>query len=317
MDGPAVQGAAPLLGRPLAGAHTFKAFGLTISSCIDCPELTPGSGDPDVAVGYGDVPGELPGAKKKGVCYQASPGQVLLQLDGIARYWVRDSRAIVVERHPNAGDDVVRLFLLSSPFAALLQQRGQLVFQGSMVKVDDGCVIFSGASGVGRSTLAVALHQRGYRCLSDDICAISIGEDGVPYAVGSYPQAKLWPDSLEQLAIDGGRLPRVRPGLEKRALPLEGASCHERLPLKRLYWIYASRHKLDVELQRLAGPLKMLVLRDATYRIEFLQGMGLAVSHFKQLVDVAARLVATRVARPAGDFVLERLADAMESDFRT
>jgi hypothetical protein len=315
---PAANVATALLGRPLTRTGIFKAFGLTISSCIDFLELpAAASGDPDVAVVYGDVPWELPGVKHKGVCYQAIPGQVLLQLDGIARFWVRDGKEIVIERHPDAGDDDVRLFLLGSPFGALLHQRGQLVLHGSMVKVDDGCVIFSGPSGVGKSTLAAALRQRGYPCLSDDVCAISLGENGVPYAVGSYPQVKLWPDSLEHLGIDVAGLRRVRPSLAKRALPIEGAVCHECLPVKRLYWICASRHKPDILFQPMTGPMKMKTLRDSTYRLEFLQGLALAASHFKQLADVASRLDLINVARPAGCFTLDRFADAIEGDLRS
>src|SRR5579862_2234799 len=104
---------------------------------------------------------------------------------------------------------------------------------GSMVQVDDGCVIFAGPSGVGKSTLAFALYQRGHRCLSDDICSIDLGDDGAPSAVGSYPQVKLWPDSLARLKIDSASLRRVRPCLEKRAAPLGGDFSHDRIPLKR------------------------------------------------------------------------------------
>jgi hypothetical protein len=298
----------------LPATRVYKAFGLTISSCIDSPELVASSGDADISLVYGDVPRELPGAKCRGVCYQAIPGQVLLQLEGIARFWVRDGKEIIIDRHPNAGDDDVRLFLLSSPFGALLQQRGHLVLHGSMVQVDDGCVIFAGPSGVGKSTLALAMHQRGYRCLSDDICAISLGDDGVPSAIGSYPQVKLWPDSLARLSIDPASLRRVRPCLEKRGAPLGGEFRHDPIPLKRLFWLCASRHKHEIEFQPTNGPVKIRSLRDATYRQEFLQGQSLAAKHFQQLAKIAPRLPVIQVSRPAGRFALNRLADAIEQD---
>jgi hypothetical protein len=302
----------PETSSPEAGI--FQAFGLTISSCLDFPELTASTGDPQVAVAYGDVPTELHGAKSKGVCYQAIPGQVLLQLDGIARFWVRDGREIVIDRHPDAGDDDVRLFLLGSPFGALLQQRGLLVLKGSMVQVDDGCVIFLGQSGVGKSTLAFAMSQRGYRCLSDDVCAVSIGENGIPYAVGSYPQVNLWPDALVSMSIDPSGLRRVRPRLEKRAVPLKDTFDHDPLPVKRLYWLCTSRHKEDIRLQPIDGPLKMRFLRDSTYRLEFLQGQALAARHFQQLARFVSGISVIEVARPAGQFRLGRLADMIEGD---
>jgi hypothetical protein len=317
-SGPTVQeAAAPFFAEPRTKAKSFQAFGLTISSCIDFPELIPATGEAQVSVLYGDVPQELPGATCKGVCYEAIPGQVLFQLPGVARFWVRDGKEIVVDRHPDAHDDDVRLVLLSSPFGALLQERGYLVLSGSMVKAEDGCVIFAGPSGVGKSSLAAAMRRQGYLCMSDDICAISIGEDGVPYAVGSYPQAKLWPDALEHLSIDIASVRHVRPCLEKRAVPFEDAYCHERLPVKRLYWICASRHKPDICIEPITGPRKLKVLRDSTYRLEFLSGLGLTTPHFKQLASLAAHVAAVDLTRPAAGCPLDRLVNAIKGDLHS
>ena len=86
---------------------------------------------------------------------------------------------------------------------------------GSSIKVDEGCVVLVGRSGVGKSTLATALRQRGYKCLGDDLCPISIGEDSTPYAAPAYPQAKLWQDALLHFGIDGAALRRIRPRMEE------------------------------------------------------------------------------------------------------
>jgi hypothetical protein len=223
----------------------------------------------------------------------------------------------VIERHPQAGDDDVRLFLLGSPLVALLQQRGQLVLNGGMVQVDGGCAVFAGPSGVGKSTLAFALHQRGYPMLSDDVCAITFEENGAPYAVGSYPQAKLWPDSLEQLNIDRAGLRRVRPCLKKRAVPLDRPFKQDRLRMKRLYWLCASRHNPEIALRPITGPGKIKMLRDATFRPEFLTGSDQTACYFRQLASIAQDLSATEVMRPAGDFRLGQLVDTIEGDLRS
>jgi hypothetical protein len=240
-----------------------------------------------------------------------------LQLDGIARFWVRDGREITIERHPKATDDDVRTFLLGSPFVALLQQRGQLVLSGSVVQVGSSCMIFSGPSGVGKSTIAYGLSQRGFRCLSDDVCSISVGEDGTPQAVASYPLAELRMDSIERLRVDASGLRRVRPCLEKRAVPLVGAFCPERMPVKRLYWLCASRHTDGIELESMTDLSKLRVLRDSTYRLEFLRGQDLASRHFRQIAQIAPQLAVKNVLRPAGRFLLDQLADAIERDVRS
>jgi hypothetical protein len=299
------------------GANTFKAYGLTISSCIHCPELLPGVGAPQVSVVYGDVPGKLSGTKSNGVRYQAAPGQLLLEVDRVGRFQVRNGNEIVIERHPEASDDDVRLFLLGSAFGALLHQRGLVVLHGSTIKVGDACVVFLGRCGAGKSTLATLLRQRGYPCLGDDVCAISIGEDGVPFAAPAYPQAKLWVDTLQHLGIDATSLRRIRPSREKRALPLDCVCGEDRLPVKRLYVLSPDKAKQELLLGAVKGAPKCRVLRDYTYRVEYLQGLNLALDHFKQVAHLASRLPIIRVNRPSEQFGPDQLADAIEADFRS
>jgi hypothetical protein len=297
------------------GTATFKAYGLTISSCIHFPELLPGAGAPDVTVVYGAVPRDLPGAKRNGVCYQAIPGQLLHEVDRIARYLVRGGNEIVIERHAEATDDDVRLFLLGPAFAALMHQRGILTLHGSTIKVDDGCVVFLGKCGMGKSTLAIELVRRGYTCLGDDICAISIGEDGVPYAVPAFPQAKLWPTSLEQFGIDPKGLRCIRPSREKRCLPLERFADEDRVPVKRLYVLSHANKEPELSVKPMTGPPRIRVLRDNTYRVEFLPGLNQAPHHFHQIVYLASRLPLKRVFRQRSGFEVNKLAHAVEADF--
>jgi len=257
----------------------------------------------------------LPGRKRNGVCYQALPGQFLLEVNGVARYLVRGGHEIVIERHAEANDDDVRLFLLGSGFGALMHQRGILAMHGSTVQVDDGCVVFLGKSGMGKSTLATGLARRGYGCLGDDVCAVSIGEDGVPYAAPAYPQAKLWIDSLQHLGIDPAGLRRIRPSLEKRALPLETFSSAARVPVKRLYVLSRPTNEPSFSIKEMTGPPRIRVLRDYTYRVEYLQGLNVSLRHFKQIVNLASRLSMKRVFCRRGEFAVEKLASVVEADF--
>jgi hypothetical protein len=300
----------------MAGATTLKAFGLTISSCIHCPELSAGSGAADVAVRYGEVPQNLPGATQIGVRYQATSGRLLFEVDRIARFLVCNGNEVVIDRHPDATDDEVRLFLLGSGFGAILHQRGILALHGSTVKVDDACVVFLGRSGMGKSTLATVLSRRGYPCLGDDVCAVSIGEDGVPNAAAAYPQAKLWLDSLRHFGFDPTGLRRIRPSLEKRAVPLAGFSAEERVPVKRLYVLSRPTNGETLLGKPLTGPLKIRILRDYTYRVDFLQGLNRTLDHFQQISHLAMRLPVARLYWSRGEMTAEHLADAVEEDFR-
>jgi hypothetical protein len=283
--------------------------------CVELVEAAADS-DADVTVRYGAVPRDLPGATHSGVRYQAAPGQALLRVDGVARFLVRDGRDIVIDRDAGAGDDDVRLFLLGAALGALLQQRGKLVLKGSVVGIDDGCVLFLGRSGAGKSTLAAALVKRGYRGLSDDACALTIDEDGTPFALPIAPQANLWPDSLQRLGLDAIGLRRVRPSLEKRAWSFPGPRSHERVPVKGVFVLTQVQTATTLESRSIRGPAKIRLLREFPYGGSSWHGREQDVLHFRQVAHLCSRLAVTLIVRPERPFLLDELASLVEGMVR-
>jgi hypothetical protein len=135
--------------RPLL----YRAFGLTIASGLPLPELPEAAGEPDVEIVTGRVPSQLPGAVRRGVRFQVAPGELLLQVDGVARYLARGGAQIIVDRAADAPPESVRLFLLGSVFAALLHERGVLPLSASAIATQRGAAVFMGLSGTGKSAL--------------------------------------------------------------------------------------------------------------------------------------------------------------------
>ena len=301
--------------NPVQTTFLHQAFGLQIASCLPLPAFLESDGDQcDVTIRYGAAPEELPEAVWKGVRFQAAPGRLLLIVDDVARYLVRDGREIVIDRAPGATDDDVRLFLQGSAFGALLQQRGLLALHASAIAVGEGAVVFMGPSGIGKSTLATAFHQRGYTVLTDDVCVVDFDAGGAPVVVPAYPQLKLWRDALEKLELDPSVLPRIRPKLEKRALPVREAFRTTPRPLRRLYMLDRSNEP-EIHLTSLQGSDKFLAIQAFTYRVQFLEALARKVDHFRQAGALAAACPVVRVSRPAKPYLLDELVARLEDDF--
>lgn len=294
--------------------YYYQAFGLTIASVLPCPEILPAAGAPDVTISYGPVPDGLEDIQQQGVCYQVNSGAFLLKLKGIAKYLVTAGEQIIIERVPGVQDNEVRLFLLGSAFAALLQQRGLLPLHGCAMEANGGAAVFVGSSGCGKSTLAAALRQRGYRVLADDVCVISFSPAGAPLVLAAYPQLKLWADAVKRLGQNPGDLSRVKNGLEKYGLPLGAGFTKHSLPLKRVYEL-AARNSQDFELTSVQGLDKLTVLMRHTYRQQFLAGITGKKRHFEQCGLAARQCQISRLIRPRWPFRLEELADLAEKDW--
>ncbi len=299
--------------------RNYQAFGLSIESAVDLPELTPGSGSvPDVTISMGIVPENLLSGLQEypvvpGVLYQASADRFLLKIERVARYLIRNGNEIIFQASPNADVDVINLFLTGSAFGALLLQRGLLPLHGSAVATPKGAVLFVGPSGNGKSTIAGALHQRGYPVLSDDVSAIFTAE-GVPQVLPAYPRLLLWADAVHQLDATEAGLRPAHARQEKYQFPIHSEFPAEALPLHAIY-VLSPVVGNKLELTTLTGFAKLQSLIDNTYRLQFLSGMGLHDWHFSKVCELAKHVHVALAERPIDSYILNALADLLENDF--
>lgn len=295
--------------------YPYRAFGLNIHSELECPELQPNSQEADVTVKFGDVPDELSDAHDRGVRYWAAPGKFLLKVDGVAKYLIQDGTSITIERLNEADDTDLRLFLLGSAFAALMHQREMLILHASAIIVGDECVLFKGRSGAGKSTTAASFKARGYKILSDDVCAISFDQNDRPVVMPSYPQMKLWLDSMKKLELEADQFKKVRSKIEKRAVPVNGSFYEKPVPIKKMY-LLNNRNEDCLELNEITGPRKFSVLKNQTYRRQFLKGLGKKGTHFMLGMKLSTAIPIKQVVRPSHDMSrLPEMLDMLEKDF--
>lgn len=292
--------------------HYHAVFGLRLRSRLaltDLPSAPPG--EADVEIELGQVPDQLSEPAARGVRYQAALGQFLLRVDGVARYLVSEGRSVRIQPEAGASDGDVRLFLLGSALGALLHQREDLVLHGSAVKVGGSALVFLGPSGIGKSTLAAAFHRRGHSLLTDDVCVVR-GTEGGQIVQPGIPRLRLWLDSLQQLEIAEDGLAEVRQGLLKRNLA-EVKVATEALPVLKAY-VLAASNKDAFRLRPLKGPRKFEAIKNQTYRLRFLEGLGTKGSHFQKGLALAQAVPIAHVERPRFPFRLDELVERIESD---
>jgi hypothetical protein len=288
--------------------HCYTAFGLDIASAFPLPELMSGKGTTDVEIRQGGALEGDPSPEADDATI--APGEARLAFRGVGRYVVRDGREIIVSPSPEVADTSLRLALLGPVMAVLLQQRRFLVLHASVVSIDGRAVLFLGASGWGKSTMAAALHARGHRLVVDDIAAVRISDAGAEVYPG-FPQLKLWPDAVAALGEDAAGLPRLDPGYEKRARRVTaGFAGTEPLPLAHAF-VLTFGDALVVE--RLAGREAFVELLRHSYGIQWLHGVAGAAQFFDR-VHAARRIRVSRLTRPADLALLPAVAAAVEAE---
>jgi hypothetical protein len=232
--------------------------------------------------------------------YEREGVDLVLEVQATARFTVARGRDITVVPCRSASDRNVRGVLLGSVMGALCHQRGLLPLHASAVEIHGRCIAFAGESSIGKSTVAAALGDRGHRIMCDDVCAVTISEDGTPRVWPGPARIKLWPAVAESMGRHTELLEPEIDGLDKLqvALPPGG---DQPLPLARIYVIDA--HSAS-GIARQRGGDALRAVFDNTYRRPFSTVMGNHLGEFERAVALLRGTAIFRVARvsPPSEF---------------
>lgn len=298
----------------------YAAYGLIWRMPLACPELraAPTGSAVDVTVQYGELPPPLAQAVAAGPLRQVTPGEARFGLPGVARLLVRGGNEILIERQPEADDEMVRLLLIGTGVALLLHQRGLLPLHASAIAIvtPAGAALFMGHSGAGKSTLLNEFLRRGYPMLAEDLAAVRLDAEGTAWVEPGVQVTKLWADSAAALGQSTDGLPRVRPELEKFVVPVANALMDAPTRLAAIY-VLSSHNQPTITLEERRDARKFNALLDHTWQKLVVKRMGLHAAHFQRAIAVANQARIVRVQRPDDGFRLRELADAVEADFTT
>lgn len=256
--------------------NAYWAYGLRIHAELVCPELPPhpeGTGSPDVTIEMLPPAPSASEAPANGG-FEVQPGSFRLSVAGVAQYRVEDGSRIFVEPLPDAPLEKVRLFLLGSVMGALLYQRGLFPLHGSAVETPWGAMIFVGTQGAGKSTLAAQFFRKGYRLLSDDVCAVAPTPEGLRIlpALGHF---RLCADAFERLGSPrGGRFE-----VDKFVVPMGDGYCPQSVPLTAIHVLRLRDSEVQGSedapaFQVLSGFDRVHCLLENLYRPQYLKGQG-------------------------------------------
>ena len=288
----------------------YRAYGLRVRSAIPLPFdplAEKADAEPDVTVRLGAVPAELPdgpGNVTRTAFWQARPGAFRMEVGEVARYLVTGGRDVFVEPLGGSEDDVA-VFFASSPFTALLQQRGVLTLHAASVQTTAGAVLLLGASGTGKSSLAAALAERGFPLLADNVTGVVPG--GRPMALPAFSRHRLWAHTLDEMGWRDRAQRRVRADVEKDKywLPAQLAAT-EPLPVCAAFVLAEGDH---FGLEPVPPDRALWLLCSYTHRRRVMAALGQRRAHFQAAIALARRVPVARVTRPSQPFLLDELAD--------
>jgi predicted ATPase len=288
--------------------YRYEAYGLTISSEIELPELKKGQKTPDIFIRLGDTKKVLDNVDKSGIRFQANQQEFVLNLEQIASFYVKDGNEIIIKADPDAELRDIRIFLLGSVFGALLHQRGNFVLHASTVLTPKGALAISGISGAGKSTLAAALQKEGYKIISDDVTLVNCREKQPPFVLPGLRRVKLWQDAADKLAVEYTDETAIRKDINKFNINVE---LHD-LSTELKHLIVLNTHNDDtVQYDEIKGFAKIDALIKNTYRFIFLSDEQ-KKNHLSQCGAISSHVKMHRMMRPKKGFTLKEQVEIVK-----
>ncbi|TCN22177.1 aldolase [Mesobacillus foraminis] len=287
----------------------YKAFGLSINSEIPLSDLSPsesGEGTADIEVLIEDLSKPWIKMTDNQSQFVVKENLVMFKVPNLAIFAIQDGKRIIVSPAKNYEEDMMRLFILGTCMGALLMQKRILPLHGSAIAIDGKAYAIIGESGAGKSTLASAFLKRGYQLLTDDVIALSISKSSLPIITPSYPQQKLWQESLKEFGMEFSTYSKVYQRETKFAVPVPTQFYRDPLPLAGIFELVRSESE-SLDLIKIEGLDRLQTLFNNTYRNFLIPSLGLLEWHFNISTSIVSQTRMFQLQRPINSFTAHQL----------
>lgn len=160
----------------------------------------------------------------------------LYEVPGGYEYWTSDAGRFGVDlangrmEIPADGDEILREQRLNGmPMLLAFAHRGDISLHAAAVEVHGGAIILAAPSMFGKTTLALAFHERGYRLLTEDLVCC---RPGTTELIPGPALARMRPDVYAGAPPKGMEAVAIRPDRVFLAPPVGSRGSSEPLPIR-------------------------------------------------------------------------------------
>ena len=294
--------------------YYYRVYGLNIESTIEIPEFELIDSDCNI-----DVKLSL-GVVKEGIIEKITQGYVAnyekkdmwFYVENVAIFHIYNGNTVIVEPMGDKNNKMIKLYIMGSVMGMILLQKNRVAIHGGGIVVDGKGCIFTGQKGAGKSTISTALRKKGYKFISDDVCAINCNEINTMYHGFGYQ--KLCEDVMATLGYDTKKYETFRGDLNenKYIVPAFDEFIKEEVPLNVIF-------ELDIEdvdkvkVKEIVGTDKIKYMISNIFRVEMLPySGGIEPSYFKKCAEIAKNIKYYKNTRPKDIFFVDEQIKLVE-----
>ncbi len=198
-------------------------------------------------------------------------------------------------------------YLLAKPLSLAMELMGRIVIHATCCSLSGQAIGMMGHSSAGKSTMSMALQERGLTILSDDVIALDPGMPSLTVHAGPGI-SKLWPDSCQRYMPESLNAPQVVPGSDKKWLVREQVH-HQPCKLKALILLDRVAQQSAPELTPIAPEKALTTLIGVAHVAEFENLLPKRKERLRFLAELATKTPTYQLTYPTG---FERLKESCE-----
>ena len=256
-------------------------------------------------------------SQKLGPNWAIDGDRFLLRVPSIAKFLITAGRDIAIEVEPGVEEKDAIVFLLGTAFGVLLYQRRRIVLHASAILVGGRAVLLCGKSGAGKATLAAALNERGYAHVTDDVCCVDFGAEGIPTVFPDGKMIKLWLDAVNELELGGRRGTAVRKSIDKFYVEPTSPLSASAPPIAAIYALREQRWPFEPGIEKPSTLDASQILRRGLYRAGLMAKMGLSELFLARAADIQRHAGLYYLTRPFDMAAMPAAITHLEAHWRT
>lgn len=291
----------------------YFAYGHTIESDLPSEIWPEDHSDrvPDIIIQKKETLPHITWDPQTHLCERQSDGSLAIGFKEIGLIHILNDRLIHAMPCKNVDPRSLSLFLAGSAVSVALTLKGRYVFHGNAAKLGESCVIVTGASGAGKSTVANAFLNAKIPLLTDDVCVIDTRQNP-PILYPSYPSLKLWKQTLEDLNIPYENSKKISDHLDKYYLPMNDLFWAEPLPISHIFLLEKNADISDVQVQPLSNTafFEQLILN--AHRFFYIKQLNMTKAQFTWASVLSQTVKGAKLIRPDSKMVADQIVSLIQ-----
>lgn len=289
--------------------YYYKSYGKIIKSEIEISEFIPhdyvDEDKVDIVVKKGNMPKNIKKQRdEENITRFYDGNEIWFYIKDVGTYYIKDAKTILVEPEEGCIFNDLKAFLIWRSMAACLLQKNIVTIHGSAVIINGRAVIFTGRSGSGKSTLTAAFRKNTYKFLSDELCVLSIDEDGHPIVNPGYPQQRLAKNTLEGLGFNCDDFIISKESKEMYSVPANNDFIDKPIKLAAIIEIEPCDDINTIEIDELEGTSKLMRMLKNVYMYWCTKYTGFKKSYYEQCINLAQNVRFLKLKRPKDGFTV-------------